>query len=111
MNDQQLQTLQKFLDMLNSGAVSVVQSYTVWFVISALRYMALGVAFVGAGIYLSRKQLPKPEYPSDDYRWVPKYLGYLCILIGALTFFGQFADLFAPKAAAIHQLIQDVASK
>lgn len=108
MNEQTLQLLQKFLDTVNSGAAEVVQSYTVWFIVSALRYMALGLTFVGGGIYLSRRQLPKPEYPSDDLRWVPKYLGYLLIMIGTITFFGQFADLAAPKAAAIHQLISDM---
>lgn len=102
MNDKELALLERLIGTLGANTSATIDSYVVWHVASALWWTMVGAGFVyGAWMFLKRK----PE------SWDPVLHQLACVVltfVGILFLGSNMPDLAAPRAIAIHQLLNDI---
>lgn len=101
MEGENLKMLQEVINAIGGTGSAIVSEYTVWFIVSAIGWILMGAAMA----YLSFKW--KIESDDEDEYW-KTIVRWVMIFIGALFILCNVPDLFAPEAAAIHQLLRDV---
>lgn len=104
MEGENLKMLQEVINAIGGTGSAVISEYTVWFIVSAIGWIILGVAI----IYSAYKWKVENEGPCDDFYWGRVLARSFFMFIGALFIFCNVPDLFSPEAAAIHRLLQDV---
>lgn len=90
---------QRIIDLLTNSSSQAVTHYTEWFIASSIAFITFGVVMIAISIIC----LIKGWFGGSSKTWAA-----VCILLGVLLIARQIADLVAPEAAAIHQLIKDI---
>ena len=91
--------INEVMQTLNTVGATAVSEYTKWFFISSIAWL------VGSGVAFRYWYKCKFELVDEELR--PLLKGSLMLLAG-IIFLTFVPDLFAPQAAAIHQLLGDI---
>ena len=113
MTGQEVSTAIKVLsENIGIASSEIIPHYAHWYVCASIAYMIFG-ACVCFGSYYGFKSMSKYitaniEYNEKEWRVWAGILLVGGLFIGALIFFCNIGDLFAPTGISIHQLIQDI---
>lgn len=114
MTEQEVMIAEKVLGLLSNSSMKVVESYSSWFVYSAL----IWIIIASVCIYFSFKTIKasrilyeqaKANGSSDTndiafFYWA----SWLLLVISIFVIGGNLPDLLASDAAAIHQILKDI---
>lgn len=100
MNPETIQFLNKLSEVLSTTGTDIIVEYTAWHQISAF-------VWFNFGLFLTIAAFKCPVH--EDINGIPKALlkGLVCIT-GLIFISFNIANIFAPEAYAIHQLILDI---
>lgn len=101
----EIEIINRLADIAGESSGEIIQHYHRWFIASSLIWTLVGIVI----FYLSYRW-KMPEKWEDDAMdrsafWIFKGVA---IAIALLMIGHNLPDLFAPQAAAIHQLISDI---
>lgn len=112
MNDKTVDLINKLAAVLGNSAQGIVDAYTWYFIATSIVWLIFGLVLLAVAIGFNKTMRKQENYKDDTnlqmVAWVPALiLGF----VGLLVVFDNLADLSAPRAAAIHQLLKDISSK
>jgi hypothetical protein len=95
------QTINRLAEILGSTGEAIIAQYTTWHLVAALLYILTGLAL----LYCAWK----PAFGKTWEEGVLPAVRVVMLIAGVLFVVCNLPDIFAPKAVAIHQLLQDIA--
>jgi ABC-type transport system involved in cytochrome c biogenesis permease component len=103
MEEKQLAILERLIDVLGQGTSLVIDEYTVWHIASAIVWILMGL-----GALVASYKIWQYEVEDRDYEGLKIFMSAAVALYGVLLIGFHIPDLFAPRAIAIHQLLNDL---
>jgi presenilin-like A22 family membrane protease len=110
MNDKELELVSKLSEVVAGSTGQVLDAYTWYYITASIVWLAFGIAALW-GAYALRKHSAKAFEDETDgpaYVFGAWIVPAVLVLIAALTIASNLSDLTAPRAMAIHQLMQDI---
>lgn len=98
----EIEMFNKIIEVVTQTGGSAIQAYTEWHLASAIICVFCGAIMIAVSLCIST------AVEDLERRLVLEIVKVLLIVLGSLFILANAADIFAPKAAAIHQLIKDV---
>jgi len=101
------EVIEKLAEVLGESGSTAVVHYSDWFVVNSLTWIMIGIILIVLS-FLIKIPMTGDEYYDLDRRTGQAAARVLCWVIGSLMVGCNIPDLFAPEAASVHQLIQDI---
>lgn len=108
MKPEELQLIKDVISQVGTAGTATLEAYTQWHLAAALTWLVTGVALLALSIFMAWRTVKDIRSENDDMigAWIG--ISLIALLLGLLMVGTNIADVIAPEAAAIHQLLRDV---
>ena len=101
MNEQTIALIERLADALGRNAHAIIDTYTQYYIIASLGWIAFVALWVIAGA-TNNKLWACNEFWDDGVRW---FVRAALIVLGGVFIFANIPSLLVPEATAINQLL------
>jgi hypothetical protein len=103
VTDKEIALIERIVGALGSSADVAISAYTRWFVVASVVWVLIALA-----LFYAAKRLWAVKTADSHDQWMPRAGAGVCVAAGLLMIGCNVADLVAPEAKAIHQLLNDI---